>query len=337
MKHVKTAMLGLGNVHKNLISILEEKRASLGAQYGLEFKIIAISDSSGIAVNEDGFDMAAVLDHKRNGGRVSGLKGYQGTRQQHILNELPLDLIFEATPVDLKTGGEALDICRSALIRGVSVVLANKGPVVQALAELEGLAKKSGAGIGYSATVCGGLPVLNIARRDMVCGDIRKLSGVFNGTSNFIFDALARGMSFDEALLEAQNVGAAEADPTLDIGGWDTAFKLLIIANSVLGANISLDNIEVEGIEEITDEMLIKEKERGNTIKLVANAEEGRFTVKPVLLPIDSFLGSCNGWEMGVEIHSDIYGIMYHKLYEKEPIPTAASMMRDAVNIFRNR
>ena len=330
-------MLGLGSVHKNLISILEEKKAALAAQYGLDFKIIAISDSSGIAVNEDGYDMAAVLEHKKSGGRVSGLSGYQGTRQQHILNELALDLIFEATPVDLKTGGEALDICRSALIRGVSVVMANKGPVVQALSELENLAEKSGAGIGYSATVCGGLPVLNIARRDMVCGTITKISGVFNGTSNFIFDALAKGMSFDDALREAQNVGAAEADPALDIGGWDTAFKLLIIANSVLGADITLDNIAVDGIEDITAEMLIKEQEKGNIIKLVASAEEGRYSVRPEVLPMDSFLGSCNGWEMGVEIHSDIYGIMYHKLYEKEPIPTAASMMRDAVNIFRHR
>ncbi|MEZ5759210.1 MAG: hypothetical protein R3D86_13400 [Emcibacteraceae bacterium] len=337
MKHIKTAMLGLGSVHKNLISILKEKKAALVAQYGLDFKIIALSDSSGIAVNEDGFDMAAVLAHKQNGGRVSNLSGYQGTRAQQILNDLPLDLIFEATPVDLKTGGEALDISRSALIRGVSVVLANKGPVVQALAELESLASKSGAGIGYSATVCGGLPVLNIARRDMVCGEITKISGIFNATSNFIFDALAKGMSFDDALKETQRVGAAESDPSLDIGGWDTAFKLLIIANSVLGADITLDNISVQGIEQITAEMLRKEQKNGNTIKLVASAEEGRFTVRPEVLPMNSFLGSCNGWEMGVEIHSDIYGIMYHKLYEKEPIATAASMMRDAVNIFRHR
>ena len=113
-----------------------------------------------------------------------------------------------------------------------------------------------------------------------------------------------------------------------------SSFKLLIIVNSVLKIDISLDDIEVEGISAITPRMLRTEYEADNTIKLVATAENGVYTVKPTVIARESFLGSCDGWEMGVEIHSDIYGISYHKLYEKEPIPTAASMMRDAVNIY---
>jgi homoserine dehydrogenase len=142
-------------------------------------------------------------------------------------------------------------------------------------------------------------------------------------------------MSFDDAIIEAQAVGAAEAAPSLDTGGWDAAFKLLIIANSVLDANIKLSDIDVEGIEEITPEKLATASSAGNTIKLIASYEDGKYSVKPTVVSKDTFLGSCNGWEMGIEIHSDIYGIMYHKLYEKEPVPTAASMMRDAVNIIR--
>ncbi|MDG1709093.1 MAG: hypothetical protein P8H03_10045, partial [Emcibacteraceae bacterium] len=244
------------------------------------------------------------------------------------------NLVFEASPVDFKTGGEALDIARAALAKGISVVCANKGPVVKAHDELASLARLNGAGFKFSATVCGGLPVVNIGQRDLIAGDITKVSGIFNGTCNFMLDALKNGMSFDDAVKEAQYVGAAEADPALDIDGWDTAFKLLIIANSIMDANIELKDIDVTGIRDITPKMISAEEEAGYTIKLVAHIENGKYTVKPTVIEKESFLGQCTGWEMAVEIHSDIYGIMYHKLYEKEPIPTAASMMRDAVNIF---
>lgn len=328
-------MLGMGSVNKNLLKILSAKRERLAMDYGIAFKIVAATDSSGIAVNDAGFDGMALVDHKEANGRISELPSFKGDRVQPVINALDVDLLFEATPVDLETGGEALDICRAALISGVSVVLANKGPLVHAIRELRELAQTSGAGLEYSATVCGGLPVLNIGKRDMIAGHITKLQGVFNATSNFIIDAMARGESFAAAVRQAQAVGAAEADPSLDTGGWDTAFKLLIIANTFMAVDIDLDDISVEGIDNITEEMISSEAAVGNTIKLVATAEDGSFSVSPIKQPQDSFLGSIAGWEMGVEIHSDIYGISYHKLYEKEPIPTAASMMRDAVNIFR--
>jgi len=342
-----------------------------------------VTDSSGIAaiiINEgenndnNGFDMTSLLEHKEKGGRISDLSSFQGSGKErvfNILNTLDVDLLFEATPccvgnletikeaaasiateVIVKTNGdeneedsEALRICRAALTRGVSVILANKGPLVDALGELRDLASSSSGRQGrlkYSATVCGGLPILNIGKRDMIVGNITKIKGVFNATSNFIIDAMAnQAMTFHNAIRDAQIIGAAEADPTLDTGGWDTAFKLLIIVNTIIkGANITLADISVEGIDDISPEIIQIEAERGNSIKLVATAdidsENGRnkYSVRPVSHPINSFLGSITGWEMGIEIHSDIYGISYHKLYEKEPIPTAASMLRDAVHIF---
>jgi len=332
---IKVAMNGLGSVNTNLLSIIKLKKYELRRDYDIEFKIVCISDSSGVAINENGFDAVEICLRKEDGEKAQNFIGYKpDMSMEEALAAIECDLLFEGSPVDHKTGGAALQITRNALMGGISVVLANKGPVVCAQRELHKLAAENNAQIKYSATVCGGLPVLNIGERDMIAADIHKIRGVFNGTSNFIFAAMIRGQKFADALKVAQEVGAAEADPSLDIDGWDTAFKLLIIANSVLKADISLDNIEIEGISAITPEMLRTEYEAGNTIKLVATAENGVYTVKPTVLAREGFLGSCDGWEMGVEIHSDIYGISYHKLYEKEPIPTAASMMRDAVNIF---
>jgi len=334
VKTVKVAMLGMGSVNRTLLRILSTKKDRLAKNYGIVFKVIAATDTSGIVTDHSGLDFLALADHKSAGRSLSDLISYKGVQIENILNSLDLDLLFEATPVHLETGGEALNICRTALTRGISVVLANKGPLVHGIKELLEIAKLSGAGLEYSATVCGGLPILNIGARDMIAGDIKIIRGVFNGTSNFIIEAMSEGITFDQGIEKAQAVGAAEADPSLDTGGWDTAFKLLIIANTLMDVNLGLSDISVEGIDNITPKKIQSAEALGKTIKLVASAEGGKFIVKPIAEPRESFLGSINGWEMGVEIHSDIYGVSYHKLYEKEPIPTAASMMRDAVNIF---
>ncbi|WP_419904903.1 homoserine dehydrogenase [Kiloniella sp.] len=332
---IKAAVVGLGSVSKNLLNILANKRARIRDDHGLEFKIICVSDSSGVAVNEQGFDERDLITKKEAGERASSFEGYRaGTTIEDVLGDTKIDLVFEASPVNLDTGAPGLGITRTALNKGISVVLANKGPVVLAFKELHDLAAKTGAGIAYSATVCGGLPILNMGKRDLIAGDVHKLQGIFNATSNFILDEMATGRSYDDALKEAQDRGIAEADPTLDVGGWDTANKLVIIANAILRQNATLKDVEVTGIENITEAQLKDARDRGEQIKLVANAQDGKLSVAPMALPADSFLAHCTGWEMAVEMHTDIYGIMYHKLWEREPTPTAASMLRDAVNIF---
>ncbi len=330
MREIRAGVFGLGSVHRNLLSIVAQKEDILADKYGVSFKIVAVGDSSGYSFNSDGYDKKLLVSHKENGGRVSDLGDYSGFPPSFE----NIDLLFEATPVDMETGGKAFEMVKDALSHGVSVVLANKGPVVHAFQDLKNLAAENNCSVEFSATVCGGLPVLNIARRDMIAGKLIKFSGIFNGTCNFILDALGKGMSFQDAVKQAQDVGAAEADPSLDTDGWDTAFKLLIIANTLLNADYKLADVCVSGIGEVTAQNIKAAEERGNRIKLVASFENDALSVSPKEVPAQSFLGTCTGWEMGVEIHSDIYGVSYHKLYEKEPIPTAASMMRDAVNIF---
>ncbi|MFZ1756312.1 MAG: homoserine dehydrogenase, partial [Caldilineaceae bacterium] len=185
---------------------------------------------------------------------------------------------------------------------------------------------------------CGALPVVNIGRRDLIAADISLLRGIFNSTSNFILDEMAGGRSYADALAEAQRRGIAETDPSLDVEGWDTANKLTILANSFLGVEMTLADVAVEGITAITAEQLTAERAQGNVIKLVAEAKQTgngyQLSVAPMALPADDFLAGCDGWEMGVEIHSDLYGKMFHKIWEREPLPTAAAMLRDVVNLW---
>ena len=338
MKTVRVALVGVGSVQRCLLQILYDKQDQLKKEYGLYFLVMAIADSSGVAVNADGFDPIDILKHKQSGKRISNYQGYRDDMSiTDVIGVYDCDLIFEASPVDLKTGGTGLKICRKALSMGVSVVLANKAPLVLAFKELHQLADSGSSAFKYSATVCGGLPVLNIGRRDFPVGDILELKGIFNSTCNFILDSMAKGDSFDAALKEAQERGIAETDPSLDIEGWDTANKLLIIANTIMGADIGLDDIEVSGIKHIKPDYILAEKAKGNAVKLVASAKDGKFSVGPTAIAQSEFLAQCTGWEMAIEIHTDIFGINYFKLWEREPIPTAGSMLRDAIHIFSDK
>lgn len=341
IKFINTYLVGLGNVNRNFLRILEMKAARLAADYGLEFRIVAIADSSGVAVNPAGFDPAATRLAKEAGTRVRDMAGYQkNVTPAELAKELACDLVLEASPVNLTDGEPGLSVTRDALQRGISVVLANKAPLVLAFAELSDLAQSTGAGLAYSATVCGALPVINIGKRDLIAADILHLRGIFNSTSNFVLSEMADGRDYATALAEAQRRGIAESDPSLDVEGWDTANKLVIIANSFLGIRATLADVTVKGITHLTPADLQAAALQGTAIKLVAKAEalaDGGYQlrVEPTALPAGDFLAGCAGWEMGIELRSDLYGLMYHKIWEREPLPTASAMLRDAVNLLR--
>jgi len=338
MKRVGLALVGLGNVGRRFLRLLIEHDDTLREKYGLAFSVHCAVDSSGVAVSDDGFDLAHLLEHKGRGLKLRELREFDdGLTLAVALDSVQCDILLEASPVDLITGNPGLSNCRTALDLGLHLVLANKAPLALAQAELDHLAADTDVGILYSATFCGGLPVLNIVRRDMVCGKILGFRGIFNSTTNFILEEMLKGRSYADALSETQERGIAEADPSIDVGGWDTAAKLVIAANSIVDAMITLADVSVNGIEDVQLDWLEQCRREGSVLKLVATAEridaEWRFQVEPTPVPIASFLGSCSGWEMAIEIQSDIYGKSFHKLWEREPVPTAASMLRDAVHL----
>jgi len=340
---INLTLSGLGNVGRNFLRILETKSDRLAADYDLSLRVVAVADSSGVAVNMDGFDPQALRLRKEAGGRVADLPEHKpGISLSRFLSlSGACDFLLEASPVNLTDGQPGLDYVRAALGAGISCVLANKGPLVLAFHELHRLAAATGAGLAFSATVCGALPVVNIGRRDLIAADISLLRGIFNSTSNFILDEMVGGRSYLDALAEAQRRGIAETDPSLDVEGWDTANKLTILANSFLGVEVTLADVSVQGITAITAEQLAAHQAQGEVIKLVAEARQAgngyRLSVAPLALPAGDFLAGCSGWEMGVEIHSDLYGKMFHKIWEREPLPTAAAMLRDLVTLLQGR
>ena len=338
MKRVGLALVGLGNVGRRFLRLLIERKDTLREKYDLAFSVHCVVDSSGVAVSNDGFDLPSLLEHKVCGLKVRELREFdEGLTLAVALDRVQCEILLEASPVDLNTENPGLSNCRTGLEHGLHLVLANKAPLALAQAELDLLAADVDVGILYSATFCGGLPVLNIVRRDMVCGKILGFRGIFNATTNFILEEMLKGRDYADALHETQERGIAEADPSIDVGGWDTASKLVIAANSIVDAMITLADVSVSGIQDVQLDWLEQCHREGLVLKLVATAErieaEWRFQVEPTPVPIVSFLGNCSGWEMAIEIQSDIYGKSFHKLWERDPVPTAASMLRDAVHL----
>ncbi len=338
MRSFSLILIGLGSVHQAFAQLLLDKRDALARRYDLAFRVVGAADSRGAVVQDDGLDLAALLAHKAAGQSVTTFPGGNPLPDARTLAQTAAyDLLLEASPVNLTDGEPALSCVRAALRRGKAAVLANKAPLALDFTGLHALAEAHGAGLAFSATVCGGLPVINVGRRDLVAADIHRVEGIFNSTSNYILTRMAAGESYEEALAEAQRRGLAETDPSLDVDGWDTANKLVIIANAVLGLSIRLEDVRVRGIRGVTKAQIDRARTEGQMVRLIATAEKSesgwRLDVRPQSVPMNSFLGGVDLWEMGVVFHTDIFEDIYLKIDERGPMATAAAMLRDAVHL----
>lgn len=338
MKTIRTALLGLGNVNIGLLEILRQKGAQLKQRYSIEFAIAAVADSSGVAIHPDGFDYNELISLKSAKGKVSSLKGYlRGVSSETLPSHSDAELLIESSPVNLETGNPGLAAAVNGLQKGWNVVFANKAPLVLAFDDLHALANATHTKLAFSATVCGGLPVINVLQRDMKVASFKNFRGILNATTNHILQALATGGTMEEAIKEAQRVGAAEADPMHDVLGHDAANKLYIIMKSFTDFSGSIHDIETEGIQNVTATQLAASRKRGNTIKLVASAmpvgNHWTLSVKPSEVKSTSFLGQCEGWEMGVQFETDLYESIAMKIYEEDPLATSAAVLRDALEV----
>lgn len=339
MREIRLAVSGLGNVGRRLLELIVLKRMLLLERFDIRLVVAGACDTSGAAIaGSSELDMAQLVERKFVKKGVATLQqGRSGMSPVEFATQVNADIFVELTLTNLRDGEPGLSAIRTALNRKMHIVTANKGPLVLAYSELTGLARKNGVRILHSATVTGGLPTLNIGRRDLGAATIEKFEGVVNGTTNYILSRMSEGQSYEEALKYAQDIGMAETDPTLDVDGWDAANKLVIIANAVLHRPTTLKDLTVEGIRAVTAAQLHAAKEQGKVMKLLALAErkgdDYQFSVRPTLLDLSHPLASVRAEMMGVIYHTDINGAIFASIHEADPYPTAAAVLRDIVNI----
>ncbi|OGO05727.1 MAG: hypothetical protein A2Y73_07240 [Chloroflexi bacterium RBG_13_56_8] len=338
---IRYILIGLGNIGRNLLDILAHRQWQVEARYGLKFVLVGAADSSGVANDANGLDIERVRDLKlaRQGICAYPGAGHRGLTALSMVESVEADMLVDASPTNLQHGEPGMSCVRTALHLGQHVVTSNKGPLVLAYDELTNLAALMGRKLLFSGTVAGGLPTVNLGVRDLAGSGVTRIEGILNGTTNYILTRMAEeGISYQEALVGAQEAGIAEADPTLDVDGWDAANKLVILANSVLRRPTVLQDLEVEGIRDATLEEMRAAQSEGTVVKLLALAEKRgddyALSVRPTALPQDHPMARTGRWDMGVVYHTDYMGVISAVIEEKGPVPTSAAVLRDMINVY---
>lgn len=341
MKTIRFAMIGLGNIGRNLLDILVHRRDAIAATYGLQFSLVGVADSHGAALCPTGLDMAALRDLKlaRRSAADLPVYGRPGLSGLEMLTQVEVEIFVDASPTNVTDGEPGMSCVKAALGRGIHLVSASKGPLVLAYDELMSLAAAHGSRVLFSGTVAGGLPTVNIGMRDLVGSEVLRVEGIFNGTTNYILTRMANEhLSYAEAVRGAQAAGIAEADPTLDVDGWDAANKLVILANSVLRRPTRLQDVTIKGIRDLTLADLEAAAAQGQTIKPLAIAEKTGddyvLRVEPTWLPLSHPLARTGMWDMAVVYYTDYMGVISAVIEEKGPVPTSAALLRDMLTLY---
>jgi len=352
MKTICFLLIGVGNVGRRFLELIVLKRDTLHDRLGLDLTLVGVADRSGVAVCPAGLDPQRVVELKLDGPGVAayprwGQAGVSAlemveTAQGRQKHPAQAGLLLEASPVNLQDGNPGLACIEAALARGMDVVTANKAPLVLAFPRLLALAQANGAQLRFDATVAGGLPAVNLGQRDLAMADIYRLEGILNLTSNQILTGMAEhGLSYDQALAHALAAGHAEADPRLDVEGWDAANKLVILAHSVLRYPAKLAEVAVQGITGLTAEALRQAVAEGKRVKPVAVAERQGdgydLSVGPAWLDASHPLAQLGAEQMGIVYHTDVCGVISAAIVEETPMPTAAAMLRDVLDLYRTK
>lgn len=309
---MKLVLIGFGNVGQGFVEILRDKGAELQARYDFAPQIVGVATRSrGTLLHPDGLDPAALLEAIA-AGHLSRYPDAPGL--QRDLDSLALirasgaDVLLEAGPTNLQTAQPALEYCYAALDAGMHLVLANKGPVAVALADLRARAAEVGKDVLFEATVMAGTPSLRLAQQALAGCTISEARGILNGTTNYILTQMENGLSYGDALLQAQALGYAETDPTADVDGWDAAGKALILASALFERSFALEDLVVEGIRKLTPDDIDSARAVGECWKLIARVTpEGGF-VRPQRIATHHPLAAVSGATNAITFTTDLLG-----------------------------
>jgi homoserine dehydrogenase len=325
-------LVGFGNVGRRFVRLLEECAADLRDVHRIDWRVVGIATARhGVARNLRGVDVVRALALAERGQSLAELDAPESVGQgtaapagsgvqlieqvadasREAGSSRPL-VVVETTVLDIAAGQPAIDHVRAGLRAGADVITANKGPVAFAYAELTELARTCGRAFFFEGAVMDGIPIFNMVRETLPAVRISGFSGVVNSTTNFIITAMENGREFAESLAEMQAAGIAEADASLDVDGWDAAAKASALANVLLGARMTPQQVARTGIGHLTGTTVRQAVARGNRLKLVARGER-RGDVAAVRvgveeLPASHLLATLDGQQNALQLDTDLLG-----------------------------
>lgn len=343
----KLAFIGFGVVGQGLAEILLEKKEALRQKEGFEATVVAISDfMKGSIYHPNGLDIKVALKTLKETGSLEnypetpGLK--TGWNSFKTITETNADTIIEVSYTDVKTGQPAINHCKAAFESGKNVVMTNKGPVALAYKELSELAESKGVYWGFEGTVMSGTPSLRMPIVTLAGNEIKEIRGILNGTTNYILTKMEQeGVPYEDALKEAQDLGYAEADPTSDVEGYDARYKIVILANHIMGVPLKVDDVTCKGITDISLEDIEEAKVEGKRWKLLAKVKKENgitsASIAPEKVDITDSLASISGAVNAITYECDLLGPVTLSGAGAGKKETGFSLLIDLININRER
>ncbi len=314
MKTVDLALMGFGNAARAFARILLEKEAALAADYDARIRITAIATGSrGALVDERGIDLREAIRQIEEEGRFApGHPAYRNLSGLDIAKMHCYDCLVELSPLNIFTGQPAISHIEAALDQKKHVITANKGPIAWAYARLRDRAREQGVGFYYETTVMDGTPVFNLVQKTLHHSKVTCVEGILNTTTNFVLEELAKGQPYEAVLEEGRRRGFVEADPSMDLDGWDAAAKLTALLNVLMDADITPMDIDRTGIGGVTPEQMADAAARGKVIKLLCHGhldQQGLHAwVRPTEVEAGSLWATITGTSSVVSIETDLMG-----------------------------
>lgn len=342
MQNYRLALIGFGNVGQGFAKILQDKGEQLARRFDVKFQIVAISDLlKGSLYNPDGLDPATLLKAVQNDGHLNNLSApHQNWDALKTISQTNADAIIEISYTDLETGEPASTHIRAALENGKHVVTTNKGPIALRYPELAALAREKGVEIGVEGTVMSGTPTLRIGQELLGGTEISKVQGILNGTTNYILTQMENEISYQEALAQAQEHGYAEADPTGDVEGHDAAGKVVILANLLMDAPLTMADVPCQGITQVTLSDIAEARAAGERWKLIGTVERTEngveASVKPLRIPSSHPLASIGGATNAITYTTDLLGEVTLVGPGAGRMETGYALLEDLLAIHRN-
>jgi homoserine dehydrogenase len=281
VRRYAVAFLGFGNVAQALVRLLDSRRDALAAQFGIAWHTTGVATRSlGWWANPDGLSTSAPQ---------AGTRCYDVA--DWLLTARP-DVVFETIALDPHAGQPALQYLAETLRSGSHAISANKGPLVHGFDALTVLAESRGRLYRFESAVMDGAPVFSLVRRALPLAGIRAVSGIFTSTATVVLEAVERGGSLAAGIREAQRLGIAEADPSYDVDGWDSAVKLCALCTVILGRPLRPDTVSREGIATLDAGAIRTARAAGRPYRLVGrvsvDGDTAVATVAPEQVPAAS-------------------------------------------------
>jgi homoserine dehydrogenase len=341
-------LVGFGHVARRFVHLLHEQRRALGRDFGFDTRVVAIvTKRHGQARSPRGLDARALARRVDRGQLISADAGesttafLRSTIQRHSRSARERQLVVvEMTTLDIARGQPAIDHIRTALSGSAHVVTANKGPVAFAYGELARAARRADRRLLFEGAVMDGVPIFNLFRDTLPTVVVTGFRGVVNSTTNFILTAMEQGEPFEQALAAMQKAGIAEADPSLDVDGWDAAAKTAALANVLLGARVTPKRVDREGIAGLGTARVLAARAAGRRMKLVASARRDggrvRARVAPTELAADDLLAGLEGQQNAVIFETDLLGEIAVVQRGSGLTQTAFALLADLTTIARD-